>query len=95
MECWSTYTWSDFSNIITTLNTPDLTAIIGYLTAIKSATVAPIVRIPMTAAYWLGVPTKASAANTAKYPHLSAQYRTLITKLVDARCSQGLACRAG
>ena len=38
-----------------------------------SPSVLPVVRIPMTASYWLGVETQASKGNMAKYPKLSQQ----------------------
>merc|ERR1711957_1021358 len=90
MKCWPTYTWSDPKNIITALDTAELDSIINYLTAKKSSTVVPAVRIPTTASSWLNATTKASAGNKAKYPDLNGQYRALITKMVNYYTSAGI-----
>lgn len=71
MQCWNAYNWADAKEIITAIDTVELDAIINYLSAKKSSTVVPIVRIPTTASSWLNVTTKASAANKAKYPDLN------------------------
>ena len=50
--------------------------------AIESASTVAAVRVPMTASYWLGVPTADSGPNFAKYTDLGAQYRRYIAGLV-------------
>ena len=46
-------------------------------------------RIPLTASNWLGVETKAAKANMAKYPKLSDQYQTMISKMIDEFTAAG------
>eukprot|EP00051_Salpingoeca_urceolata_P011188 m.138240 g.138240 ORF g.138240 m.138240 type:complete len:423 (-) comp17021_c0_seq1:8-1276(-) len=62
----------------------------GPKAATASPRIMPVVRIPMTASYWLNVSTNASAANRARFPNLSSQYQTLITKLVANYTSRGI-----
>ncbi len=91
MKCWATYTWPKPAEVITATNDEELGAIIGYLKDGAKDGVVPVVRIPLTASYWLGVETKAAKANMDKYPDLSGQYRTLIQKLVGNYTSAGVA----
>lgn len=90
MTCFATYDWRDGSQIINTVNNDQVSALLGYLTDVKSDSVVPVVRIPMTASYWLNVVTKAAGHNFAKYPSLSQGYRTLISKLVKNYTDAGV-----
>ena len=83
MKCWASYTWNDPSTIIENLDTKTLDAVKGYFEQIKNAGVKPAIRVPMTASNWLGVVTNASKANMDKYPNLSKQYQTMISKIVE------------
>ena len=56
---------------------------------IKDAGVKPVLRVPMTASYWFGVVTKASAKKFARFKDLGTQYQTLIGKMVDAFTEAG------
>jgi len=60
------------------------------LSKIRSASVVPVVRIPMTASYWLGVKTKAAGPNMQKYPHLDKQYQRFIADLVGNYTANGI-----
>jgi len=55
----------------------------NYLKQITNSSVIPVVRLPMTGSYWTGYVTKAAEQNMKKYPNLSHQYQTMITKMVD------------
>lgn len=90
MKSWATYDWANPAALITTVNAAEMAAITELLLPIASSGVTPIVRIPMTASYWLNVTTSAAGPNMAKYPDLSGQYRTLIGALVDAYTSKGI-----
>ena len=83
MACWANYDWSDNSNIITNLDMDTVNAVKGYFQEITSDGVKPAIRVPLTASNWLGVETNAAKANMAKFPDLSGQYRTMISKMVD------------
>ena len=69
-DCWASYSWNDPSNIITSLDSKTVDAVKGYFSQISSSGVKPALRVPMTASYWLGVPTSASQSNFNKYPNL-------------------------
>jgi hypothetical protein len=83
MSCFATYQWNDKSNIITELNRDQMDGILHYLAQVTGEGVKPAVRIPLTASYWMGVRTNAASSNMDNYPNLSAQYRTMISKMVD------------
>jgi len=57
--------------------------ILHYLAQVTDSGVKPAVRIPLTASYWMGVRTNAASSNMDNYPDLNAQYRTMITKMVE------------
>jgi len=89
MDCFTAYNWADPAHLLQ-VNTTAIQNIVNVLTAAASPTVTPIVRIPMTASYWLNVSTKASAGNMAKYPGLSAQYQAFIGQLVKTYTDAGI-----
>eukprot|EP00041_Stephanoeca_diplocostata_P015625 m.299096 g.299096 ORF g.299096 m.299096 type:complete len:451 (-) comp20103_c0_seq1:333-1685(-) len=90
MACWGINNFKDFRNVITSTNDEQINAITQQLLKAKNSAVHPIVRIPMTASYWLNITTDASKANMEKYPELSGQYQTLIKKLVHNYTSAGV-----
>jgi len=49
-----------------------MNAMLVYLKEITTPGVMATVRIPVTASYWLGNPTTASAAKFEKYPTIGA-----------------------
>jgi len=63
---------------------------LGYLKQVTAQGVKPAIRIPLTASYWLGVSTANAAKNFDRYVDLGAQYRTLITKMVNAFTEEGI-----
>ena len=83
MKCWASYAWNDQSNIITNLDMNTVNAVKGYFEELKDTGVKPALRVPITASNWLGVVTQNSKANMDKYPKLSEQYQTMISKMVD------------
>eukprot|EP00035_Acanthoeca_spectabilis_P000188 m.71573 g.71573 ORF g.71573 m.71573 type:complete len:505 (-) comp10073_c0_seq1:5049-6563(-) len=89
MDCNVAYNWADPAAVLQ-VNTTAVQPIINYLAAIASTSIVPIVRIPMTASYWLGVETQASKANMDKYPKLSSQYQAFIAKLVQMYTDAGI-----
>merc|ERR1719245_1205062 len=48
---------------------------LGYLSQANTSAVMPIVRIPMTATYYLGIVTHASKNNFDRFEDLGKQYR--------------------
>ena len=49
----------------------------------------PVLRIPMTASYWLNISTKASSANFTRFYDLGDQYKTLISNMVSTFTEAG------
>ena len=90
MKCWVEYDHTNPAALLSKLDSAQIGAIINILQAVESDSVVPAVRIPMTASSWLGLPTNASATNTAKYPQLGLQYQALIRNLVEAYTSHGI-----
>eukprot|EP00054_Salpingoeca_dolichothecata_P028659 m.219347 g.219347 ORF g.219347 m.219347 type:complete len:385 (+) comp26284_c0_seq1:9474-10628(+) len=90
MVSWCTYNWNDPTHIITTVNDAQVSAILKYLTAAKTKSSIPFVRVPLTASSWLNVKTKASSANMDKYPNLYLQYQSLVKSLVHNFTSAGV-----
>ena len=89
MKCFTDYQWATPGKLLQ-VNTTALTPFLSILTEVKSDSVFPAVRIPMTASSWLGVTTKNSAANMGKYPDLGGQYRYFISQLVSEYTSRGI-----
>ena len=75
VPCFCTYDWSNHSQIISQPDNAILQAMLGYLT--QKEGVLPVVRVPLTAAYWLNVNVPST------YPDLGGQYRTLISRIVE------------
>lgn len=90
MKSWCSYNWGDPSTVIETLNAAEVSAIVGIVTQAKADGIVPAIRIPLTASYWMGVPTKAASANFNKYPNLGNQYQTLIEALVANYTASGV-----
>lgn len=65
MMCWVNYNFANVSDVFS-LDEGALFLIIDTLKAVATDDVAPVVRIPLTATSWLGIPTKDSAPNMAK-----------------------------
>lgn len=82
MKCFTSYQWNDPSHLLGKIDETAVQPLVDYLVNVSSSDVVPAVRIPMTASSWLGVQTKASAANMAKYPGLASGYRAHIEALV-------------
>ena len=89
MKSWVTYNWNTPANIFS-LNTAALSSLATELLKAQADGVVPMTRIPLTASYWLGVPTKAAGANFGKYPQLGAQYRNLVHGMVEYLTSRGI-----
>ena len=89
MKCWVNYDFAHTDDIFK-LNVAQLYPLIDYLRVIRSDSVVPVVRIPMTASSWLGVRTVASAVNMDKYPKLNEQYQGLIEDLVTEYTRYGI-----
>ena len=89
LKCWASYDWNDYSNIITNLDMKTVNAVKGYFEEIKDTGLKPALRVPVTASYWLGIETKAAKANMDKYPKLSEQYQTMISKMVTEFTGMG------
>jgi hypothetical protein len=90
MVSFCQYDFSNPSGVMTNVNTEQVDAIVKILKPISSDSVKPMIRIPLTASYWLNITTKASAENFNKYPDLGGQYRQLITKLVAKFTAEGI-----
>lgn len=83
VPCFASYDWNNASDVMAHPDTKVLNAMLGYLNASKG--VQPVVRVPVTAAYWLNV-------NLPKtYPNISGQYRTLLAAMVDTFTQAGVA----
>jgi hypothetical protein len=90
-SCFNSYNWNDKSNIITSLDDEEMSHVITYLKQLTDTDgVKPVVRIPMTATYWLGISTESSKDRFEKYPDIGSQYQTLIGKMVDAFTAEGI-----
>ena len=89
LKCWPEYNWSDYSNIITGLDIDQVSHVKFYFAKITADGIKPMLRVPMTASNWLGVETNAAKDNMAKYPNLSEQYQTMISKIVDEFTGMG------
>lgn len=89
MHCMTDYHWADPKNLLQ-VNTSEVDIFAEILLEARTDGVVPAVRMPLTAAYWLDVPTQASAANRAKYPNLSSQYQSFVRQLVDLYTSKGI-----
>lgn len=89
-KCFAQANWDDPSNVITELDLTQVDSMINYLTQVTAKGVKPAIRIPLTASYWLGVSTENSAKNFETYPNLGEQYRTMITKMVNAFTEEGI-----
>eukprot|EP01062_Namystynia_karyoxenos_P066001 TRINITY_DN60025_c0_g1_i1.p1 TRINITY_DN60025_c0_g1~~TRINITY_DN60025_c0_g1_i1.p1 ORF type:complete len:440 (+),score=137.86 TRINITY_DN60025_c0_g1_i1:163-1320(+) len=90
MKCWNTYDWNHPERVATTPDADVLNATTAVLSMAKADGVVPAIRVPLTAAYWLDVETTQWAANRAKYPALAAQYRSLVSSLVDSFTANGI-----
>ena len=78
--------------ILRTSSPPSTTAksaVLNYFSQITTTGAKPVLRVPMTASYWLNVKTKAASANMEKYPDLSGQYQTMITNMVERFTKEG------
>merc|ERR1719506_1649431 len=89
MRCWVDYSFATPATLMK-LDVKQLYPLVDTLRTIASDSTVPVVRIPMTASSWLGVPTEASKANMAKYPNLNTQYQGVISDLVDLYTSYGI-----
>jgi hypothetical protein len=96
MHCWTAYDFRDPASVITSINGPEVGALLTNLNPITfpnkdhfPGTQATI-RFPLTASSWLGVVTNASKPNMDKWPKLDEQYRTLISNLVQNFTSSGV-----
>lgn len=60
MPCWAVNNFKDYRNVITGTNDVQVDAIIGVVKMADDPGVRPVVRIPMTASYWLNISTTAA-----------------------------------
>jgi hypothetical protein len=86
---YATYNWNDASNIITTINETELTAISNFLLP-ASQGIMPAARICLNASYYLGVITNDWSDAASKYPNLSTQYQTLLDNIITFFTSKGI-----
>jgi hypothetical protein len=90
MKCFVEYEFDQPAQVLSKLDPAQIGALVTILRQVATDTTIPAVRIPMTASSWLGLHTNASAANMAKYPDLSAQYRRFIANLVTQYTGHGI-----
>ena len=88
MECFAKYSWATPGSLLS-LDTAFVDNILNNMLP-APAGVQPTLRIGLTAAYWLDQPTSAWSGNRDRYPNLAAQYRALITSLVNYVTSKGV-----
>jgi len=88
-ECFCDYNYNDPSNIITALNTEQMDAIYSILLPAPQG-MKPAIRLALNAGYWLNVVTSSWSGAASEYPNLSAQYQTLVGKIVTDATSRGV-----
>lgn len=88
-ECWYEYKPNDKANVVSQMAPEHLRAMLSYFDDITDEGVKPAVRVPLTASYWLGQKTNASAKAFDEYENLAEQYQNLVSEMVGSFTQHG------
>ena len=91
MPCFCKYKYSNPAAQLVDADMDHINAILAYLRPIGGTDDhVPVVRLPVTASYWLNITTASAKGNFERIPDLGGQYRALIGNIVGNFTNNGV-----